>query len=158
VIGGGLLPYREDLADTLLGSLRSSWQRAGEEGEKAALELSIDPEELEDALDETAVLRRAAPLVTGMWLHGLLEARLNLKWPSAVCLAVKPVGEPDAGNRHVRFDERGGETGLWQAGLRRRRESAGNRHRKPPATAPLLDSTQIGQALGKCGLDSILFT
>ena len=25
-------------------------------------------------------------------------------------LAVKPVGEPDAGNPHVRFDERGGET------------------------------------------------
>ena len=24
---------------------------------------------------------------------------------------VKPVGEPDAGNPHVRFDERGGETG-----------------------------------------------
>src|SRR5271166_2251520 len=26
-------------------------------------------------------------------------------------LAVKPVGKPDAGNPHVRFDERGGETG-----------------------------------------------
>ncbi len=62
-------------------------------------------------------------------------------WPSAVCLAVKPVGEPDAGNRQVRFDERGGETGPRQAGLRRRRESAGHHHRKPTATAPLLDST-----------------
>jgi hypothetical protein len=28
----------------------------------------------------------------------------------SVCLVVKPVGEPDAGNRHVRFDERGWET------------------------------------------------
>src|SRR5580698_8175571 len=36
---------------------------------------------------------------------------------------VKPVGKPDAGNPHVRFDERGGETG-------RSRD-----------TAPLLDST-----------------
>ena len=27
-----------------------------------------------------------------------------------VCPTVKPVGEPDAGNRHVRFDERGWET------------------------------------------------
>jgi hypothetical protein len=27
-----------------------------------------------------------------------------------VYLAVKPVGEPDAGDRHVRFDERGWET------------------------------------------------
>ena len=28
-----------------------------------------------------------------------------------MCLIVKPVGEPDAGNPHVRFDERGWETG-----------------------------------------------
>jgi hypothetical protein len=27
-----------------------------------------------------------------------------------VCLRTKPVGEPDAGNPHVRFDERGWET------------------------------------------------
>ena len=44
----------------------------------------------------------------------------------SVCLAVKPVGEPDAGNRHVRFDERGWETG---------------RCRMAQATAPILDST-----------------
>ncbi len=29
----------------------------------------------------------------------------------SVGLIVKPVGEPDAGNPHVRFDERGRETG-----------------------------------------------
>ena len=39
---------------------------------------------------------------------------------------MKPVGKPDAVVRHVRFDERGGETG---------------RCRMAPATAPLLDST-----------------
>jgi len=39
---------------------------------------------------------------------------------------VKPVGEPDAGDRHVRFDERGWETG---------------RCRMAQATAPILDST-----------------
>jgi hypothetical protein len=38
---------------------------------------------------------------------------------------VKPVGEPDAGNPHVRFDERGWET-----------------ERPPIATAPVLDSTR----------------
>jgi hypothetical protein len=38
---------------------------------------------------------------------------------------MKPVGKPDAGNLHVRFDERGGETELPQA-----------------AAAPLLDSTR----------------
>ena len=40
--------------------------------------------------------------------------------------AVKSVGKPDAGNPHVRFDERGRETG---------------RLAKPQATAPFLDST-----------------
>ena len=30
-----------------------------------------------------------------------------------MCLTVKPVGEPDAGNPHVRFDERGWETERW---------------------------------------------
>jgi hypothetical protein len=39
---------------------------------------------------------------------------------------MKPVGEPDAGNPHVRFDERGGETG---------------RCRMAQVTAPFLDST-----------------
>src|SRR5262245_17716008 len=42
------------------------------------------------------------------------------------CLAVKPAGKPDAGNRHVRFDERGWETGRWP---------------EAQATAPILDST-----------------
>src|SRR5450631_2713950 len=38
---------------------------------------------------------------------------------------MNPVGKPDAGNRHVRFDERGWETG----------------RRSAPAPAPNLDST-----------------
>src|SRR6202045_2183141 len=42
-----------------------------------------------------------------------------------VCLTMKPVGKPDAGNPHVRFDERGGET-----------ERASD-------TAPFLDSTAL---------------
>ena len=43
-----------------------------------------------------------------------------------MCFETKPVGEPDAGNRHVRFDERGGET---------------ERCHMAQATAPLLDFT-----------------
>src|SRR5438045_2098084 len=31
-------------------------------------------------------------------------------WATAVSLTMKSVGKPDAGNRHVRFDERGEET------------------------------------------------
>jgi hypothetical protein len=41
-----------------------------------------------------------------------------------VCLKVKSVGKPDAVVPHVRFDERGRETGLY-------------------ATAPVLDSTVL---------------
>ena len=44
----------------------------------------------------------------------------------SVCRAVKPVGEPDTGDRHVRFDERGWET---------------ERCRMAQATASILDST-----------------
>ncbi len=40
--------------------------------------------------------------------------------------AVKPVGKPDAGNLHVRFDERGWETGRRSASV----------------LAPSLDSTE----------------
>ena len=45
----------------------------------------------------------------------------------SVYLVVKPVGEPDAGDRHVRFDKRGWET---------------ERCRMAQATAPILDSTE----------------
>jgi hypothetical protein len=50
-----------------------------------------------------------------------------------VCLTVKPVGEPDARNRHVRFDERGWETG---------------RCRTAQATAPIFDSTPTAVRCG----------
>src|SRR5271165_3683804 len=49
----------------------------------------------------------------------------------SVCPTVKPVGEPDAGNPHVRFDERGWET---------------ERCRMAQATAPILDSTKASEA------------
>src|SRR5918997_4845371 len=45
---------------------------------------------------------------------------------AAVGREMKPVGKPDAGNLHVRFDERGRETGCCH---------------KAQATAPVLDST-----------------
>ena len=51
-------------------------------------------------------------------------------------LTVKPVGEPDAGERHVRFDERGWET---------------ERCRSAEATAPILDSTILLQKSFRTG-------
>ena len=47
---------------------------------------------------------------------------------------MKPVGKPDAGNRHVRFDERGWETGRRSASV----------------PAPNLDSTEYARVLN-CG-------
>ena len=63
--------------------------------------------------------------------QGVVPARgLWRTWPTAsqtpavrcnaVCLTMKLVGEPDAGDPHVRFDERGGKTEL-RRGLRLRR-------------------------------------
>lgn len=40
-----------------------------------------------------------------------VQTQTRASWSSAVGLGVKPVGEPDAGNPHVRFDERDVETG-----------------------------------------------
>ena len=54
----------------------------------------------------------------------------------SVGLTVKPVGEPDAGERHVRFDERGWET---------------ERCRMAEATAPILDSTILLQKSFRTG-------
>jgi hypothetical protein len=50
---------------------------------------------------------------------------------------------PDAGNPHVRCDEREQETEPCQTGLRRRRESSATGHREATATAPVLDSTRF---------------
>ena len=50
---------------------------------------------------------------------------------------MKPAGKPDAGNRHVRFDERGWETGRWP---------------KAQATAPILDSTKCDVVVGTLSL------
>ena len=58
--------------------------------------------------------------------QGETGPRMTLVSPARRMLAMKPVGKPDAGNPHVRFDERGRETGLVQR----------------LATAPFLDSTK----------------
>jgi len=65
-----------------------------------------------------------------------------LPWPSSVCLDVKPVGEPDAGEPHVRFDERGRETES-RCGLRHRQmaKAAGNSYSprlRPPRSSSTL--------------------
>ena len=65
--------------------------------------------------------------------QGETGPRMTLVSPARRMLAMKPVGKPDAGNPHVRFDERGRETGLVQR----------------LATAPFLDSTRTAAGGGK---------
>src|SRR5882762_1777528 len=52
---------------------------------------------------------------------------VELIWHRVRESTMKPVGKPDAGNPHVRFDERG-----WEPG-----------RRLAPAPAPILDSTAL---------------
>src|ERR1700716_1019712 len=40
----------------------------------------------------------------------------RLLWVTTYSFAVKSIGEPDAGNRHVRFGERGWGRGCWRMG------------------------------------------
>ena len=46
---------------------------------------------------------------------GVLQLRRVPLGAAAVCLTMKLVGKPDAGNPHVRFDERGRETERCQS-------------------------------------------
>src|SRR3954470_12144679 len=71
--------------------------------------------------------RRRTPIgAAGRVCHRPLLRQHTPNSVPAVCREVKPVGKPDAGNPHVRFDERGRET---------------ERCRMAQATAPVLDST-----------------
>jgi hypothetical protein len=64
-----------------------------------------------------------------------------------VSLRVNSIGEPDAANPHVRFDERGAETEamVWTATPARGESRRHQLSPRPKATAPLLDSTAVGE-------------
>ena len=65
-----------------------------------------------------------------------------------VCLSVKPVGKPNAGDRHVRFDERGWETERWpQAPSYRAHPQL---YRKRPRSS-LVVASVMGQELPQAG-------
>ena len=75
---------------------------------------------------EVARSNAGAPGVDGRTFEHIEASGLQ-EWTSAVGRTVTPVGKPDAGNQHVRFDERGRETEQALQGS---------------ATAPVLDSTK----------------
>jgi hypothetical protein len=77
------------------------------------------------------------PSKTGAVRDCCIEGRRRVTYRSepravgllAVCPTVKPVGEPDAGDRHVRFDEREWETeGRQMAKLPRPFSTLPSRH------------------------------
>jgi hypothetical protein len=76
-----------------------------------------------------------------------------------VCLSVKPVGEPDAGNPPVRFDEREVETEHGMRLLRHRRGNPDPEYVEAYPTAPPLDSTlprRVSRILpNKCAIQFI---
>jgi hypothetical protein len=79
----------------------------------------VEPHGTDDAevLEHAFAVRMLADDIVGaeqcdrMLLAPKLRAKAQAV--SANASAVKPVGKPDAGNRLVRFDERGWETGRW---------------------------------------------
>jgi hypothetical protein len=94
-----------------------------------------DTSSLAGALGGSRPRRSSVPVVCSGWARRNVRAR---RMPD-----VKPVREPDAGNPHVRFDERGRETkptARIEAPVRResRRQQL---LPAPTATAPVLDST-----------------
>src|SRR6516225_5706015 len=52
----------------------------------------------------------AIPSRVCIWGAGCAATESRAQGVADVRLMMKPVGKPDAGNLHVRFDERGGET------------------------------------------------
>jgi hypothetical protein len=72
----------------------------------------------------------------------------------AVGLAMNPVGKPDAGNPHVRFDERGRETGRCHRARPRlyvRLDGAHHQWRKVPSGELSIDpeaDERLGRATG----------
>jgi hypothetical protein len=83
VLGGGLLPFDRNLADTVLASLRRAGKRAAKESAQILPELddSIDPADLKEAFSDTEVLRHAAPLISTVWLNDVLDKVLNPRLP-----------------------------------------------------------------------------
>jgi hypothetical protein len=83
IIGGGVLPFDHELAETLLSSLSSTQKRAAKGGTEVlrGLDRGIGPAELDERFSSTEVLRFAAPLISTIWLNDVLDKALNPQLP-----------------------------------------------------------------------------
>ena len=83
IIGGGVLPFDHELAETLLSSLSTTQKRAakGDAEVLRGLDRRIGPAELDEGFSSTEVLRLAAPLISTIWLNDMLDKALNPQLP-----------------------------------------------------------------------------
>jgi hypothetical protein len=75
VFGGGLLALDQNLAESLIMTLRRAGKRAANEDTKVLLDLDgrIGSENLNEALNNTEALHHAAPLISTVWLSNVLK-------------------------------------------------------------------------------------
>src|SRR5215831_17365271 len=70
----------------------------------------------------------------------------------SVCLTMKPVGEPDAGDRHVRFDERGWETACCRMAQATAPIVGGKLHGMPPRDIEAIPTPRTSERSHALGL------
>ncbi len=116
LVPGNNAPWQE-VRDTLNRSL-SGWSNYFCYGTRRSAFRSVDRYTYERVRDFLARRHKVAgrghpPVLLRRCLWGTRSAapRTPATRCRVVCLAVKPVGEPDSGNRDLRFDERRWETG-----------------------------------------------
>ena len=78
-LGGGVLPFEHELSEGLIAALGRILARApGELADLIAdLDIELSPEESAAVIDETEMLRLAAPMVSTYWLNDTLERVLS---------------------------------------------------------------------------------
>lgn len=78
-LGGGVLPFEHELSESLIAALGRIRARAPEELADliADLDVELSPEESASLIDETELLRLAAPMISTYWLNNTLERVLS---------------------------------------------------------------------------------
>jgi hypothetical protein len=78
-LGGGVLPFEHELSESLIAALGRILARApGELADLlAGLDIELSPEQSASVIDETEMLRIAAPMVSTYWLNNTLERVLS---------------------------------------------------------------------------------
>ena len=78
-LGGGVLPFEHELSESLIAALGRILARAPDELADliADLDIELSPEESALVVDETEMLRLAAPMISTYWLNDTLKRVLS---------------------------------------------------------------------------------